>query len=426
MYKNRWLFIACCGLAISIAAVPGFAADAPALTSRAKLPAYPQCPSIHEQVERGTRCIDLFESLNPAEFSVKDFKATTLALRDREHAVTAYTVSGSDSWLANLALSPSGVLYAIGGPDLLVASSSDDGHTWRMATHVEGSDTLQGLAFVNTDLAYAVGTNGRILRTQNAGGAWEGFNQILTYAGDKLDAAQKSVYSDLNYDGSAYDVAFADAEHGIVVGEARLLYTHDGGQQWQRIRLDDDNVALQRVQFVDATKGWVVGTNGTVLHTLDAGEHWRKVDLGDDRVHLMGLSFVNDRHGCVGGDFKVWCTWDGGEHWQAATMNLPKGFDASADIGISRLRLRDDKQGWLVTSDGWIFVSGDGGRQWRPWMNVAAAGKNNLDGIQLWGLVLAHNRAWAVGGTSIKDPKGREISLSTSPLILSWDIDGVP
>jgi photosystem II stability/assembly factor-like uncharacterized protein len=409
--RGSLLGLACILLASACTAQHESPAPPAAAAANAAAASYPRCPG-RAQRDAAHRCMDLFDALDPAEYSAKDFKAVALPLQDAGHTARALGLPGADMALADIVVHPSGRLYAVGGPGLLVASADADGENWHAMFHSEFADILHGIGFVDARRGFAVGENGKILRTLDGGGHWELFNRTFKDYEDPI-------YKDLHFDGSAYAVAFADAEHGAVAAEARLLRSADGGQQWQRVPLPLDGQALQQVRFVDARQGWAVGTGGHLLHSEDAGEHWSTATLGDGQTHLMDVSFADAAHGCAGGDFKLWCTQDAGRQWQEVELKLPKGMDASADVGITRIAMRDE-HGWFITRDGWIFASSDGGKHWAPWMNVVAAAHGKLGGVELWGMALAGDRVWAVGAGNFAKQEAGSASLSNSPLILSW------
>lgn len=403
------MHLGACGLLLAcIAAAQG---DARAGTPPTKYPAYPRCPVLGTSDKP---CAELFKPLNPAEYEAWDFKAQRLPLKDRAHEASAYVVANGDTRLASLAAQPSGGLLAVGGFGFRTALISSDGQSWHVADHLGGgADFARAAAYADSARAFAAGTSGRMLRTQDGGTHWEVVNRTFSSYSDPMRR-------DLAYDGSAYGIAFADPTHGVVVGEGRLLRTEDGGQTWIRVPLSGGDVALQGAHFIDATRGWVVGSGGSAWRTDDAGAHWQSISIGNDRVHLMDVSFADAQHGCLGGDFKVWCTWDGGMHWQPASIALPNTLDTSAAIGIVKLRLLDGARAWLITNNGWIFASQDGGRHWSPWMDVTAAVRGKLQNIQLWGMAFADGKLWAAGGADRDSGKGGDDALGAVPLLLSW------
>lgn len=425
MAGHRWLGLAKFGFALCVGtSYAGFSQGSPQQAANTKVPpAYARCP---EQAG-GSRCINLSDGLNPYEFKAKDYQTITLPLAANGHKASALGLTGARSYLDDIMVGPGGELVAVGGPGLSVATNDGRGSTWHIATHMPFANALRGLARVDAQTAFAVGDEAGILRTLDAGAHWESFNSTFS---DYKDPRRSGLLLGGDDRGVAYGVAFADASHGVIVGQAGIkdstepgiLRTSDGGQQWQRVPLTVslDRVALQKVAFADARNGWAVGSSGTVLHTGDAGEHWQVTSWGDTDVHLMAVDFSGSTHGCVGGDLKVWCTWDGGKQWQPAKIELPRGVDSAPEVGITALRLDDAGHGWMVTRSGRIFFSADEGRQWKLWMNVVDAAHKKLDGVEVWGLALNHNHAWAVGVGSLAAPGHAETSTSSDPLIVSW------
>jgi photosystem II stability/assembly factor-like uncharacterized protein len=392
------------------------AQDASARTGAPTPSAYPYC----KESESVTKCVNLHDPLNPYEFSAADATRVDMTVQSGGHAVVASALSGSQVAFNGILALPSGRLYAVGGPGLAVATAAGDTATaWHVASYSEFADILNAITFLDDRLGFAVGGGGQILRTRDGGGHWENFNRTFASYDDPQ-------LRELTFEGAAYAIAFADATHGVVVGEKRILRSADAGQTWERVAQPLDGIALQRVQFTDRQRGWAVGSSGTLLRTDDTGAHWTAVSLGDSDVHLMGLSFTDTAHGCIGGGYKVWCTVDGGTRWEASELALPAKLDTSESIAITQLLMRDAQQGWLITKEGLIFHSDDAGKHWSLWMDVVQASKGKLQGVELWGLTLSRDRAWAAGMGAVAMPGRPEsttsLSLDASPLLLSWSL----
>lgn len=425
MAGHRWLGVAGLGLVLCMGGChpsdPQPAAPK-AAASKASSP-YPRCA----KSKPDDTCVDLSDGLNPYEFEAKDYQAVTLPLLTNDHKATAIGLNGARSYLDDIMVGPGGELTAVGGAGLMVATNDGHGSTWHVAVHSPYANTLRGMARVDARTVFAVGDEADILRSQDAGTHWEAFNATFH---DYKDSRRSDLLLGGDDRGIAYGVAFADASHGVIVGQAGvehsvapgILRTGDGGQDWQRVVLPQplDGIALQKLAFADAHNGWSVGSQGTVLHTSDAGEHWQVTSLGDTQVHLMTLDFSTPTHGCMGGDLKVWCTWDAGKDWQAAKVELPKDMETDPDVGITALRLDTAGHGWMVTRGGQIFFSADEGRNWKLWMNIVDAAGKKLDGVEVWGLTLDHNHAWAVGMGSVAAPGSAQTSDSSDPLVVSW------
>jgi len=416
MKATRWFAVVLGGLALSACQdKDGHTAQAmpnAKVADMATAQAYPRC------APDTSRCVDLHDALDPADHRSADAHLDRFALASDGHQAQAAVLSGTDSAPTALQILPSGRLIAVGGSGLAVATAPDaTAESWHIDNYSGFADALRGVAFLDDKDGYAVGDNALILRTRDGGAHWEVFNR--TYA-----TPTDPQYADLKFEGAAYTVAFADALHGVIGGEARLLRTVDGGQQWQRVAQPLDGIAIQRVSFVDAKRGWAVGSGATVLRTDDAGEHWISVPLDDPHAHLMGLSFGDAMHGCIGGGYKVWCSQDGGKTWPASEVAWPKGVDTGEDLAITELVMRDAMHGWFVTREGArIFHTDDGGRHWSLWMSVPQASQGRLSDGNLWGLALGGDRAWALGvGVPAKTGRDDGVAPESKPIVVSWKL----
>jgi photosystem II stability/assembly factor-like uncharacterized protein len=71
------------------------------------------------------------------------------------------------------------------------------------------------------------------------------------------------------------------------------------------------------IRFTSATKGWVVGQNGTFMSTTDGGGTWTAV-AGQWGSNLNKIFFADSTHGWIVGDYNVILeTTDGGTSWQS-------------------------------------------------------------------------------------------------------------
>ena len=380
----------------------------PAQTAAAR--PYPRCP------DSDFKCINLHDAFDPGDHHSVDAHLAPITLSSNGHQAQAAVLVGTNSVLTDLQVLPSGRLVAVGGSGLAVASApSETADTWHIDNYSGFADALRGVSFRDDKQGFAVGDSALIVRTQDGGAHWDVFNRTYT-------APKDPEYADLKFEGAAYSVAFADDQHGVIGGEARLLRTVDGGQQWQRVAQALDGIAIQRVVFVDAKRGWAVGSGATVLRTDDAGEHWTPVSLDDPHAHLMGVSFGDAMHGCIGGGYKVWCSQDGGKTWLASEVAWPKGVDTGEDMAITDLVMRDDQHGWFVTREGArIFHTDDAGRHWSLWMSVPQASQGKLSDANLWGMALGRDRGWAVGvGVPAKPDDG--VVPDSKPIVVSWKL----
>jgi photosystem II stability/assembly factor-like uncharacterized protein len=126
--------------------------------------------------------------------------------------------------------------------------SSDGGATW---TEIYTLNTLNELSFINSDIGIAVGTEGFIVKTKNAGIDWT--------------TQSSNTIKDL------YSVSFTNLIYGTAVGEAgTILRTTNGGEDWTA-QSSGTSFTLNSVSFIDENTGIVVGANGTILRTSNGG-----------------------------------------------------------------------------------------------------------------------------------------------------------
>jgi photosystem II stability/assembly factor-like uncharacterized protein len=251
--------------------------------------------------------------------------------------------------------------------------------------------------FVSIDNGWAVGPSGFIAHTENGGNSF-------------------SLQSQAGVSGfQLMDIEFLDVDYGWAVGatqgdSALVLYTDDGGQNWNRQALSIPNPFravdfpdayhawavsdsgkifqkiyggqgwveqgtgvihdLNNVYFKSADVGWVVGDNGTLLGTT-GGMAWTPMDLGiTDDLHC--IEFVNDSVGFVAGDGGAFFrTQDGGETWT--------GLDAPAGYDFVALTFVNADTGWAGTGGGEVIRTYDGGVNWE---NLVAVGNGMIRDIR--------------------------------------------
>ena len=156
---------------------------------------------------------------------------------------------------------------------------------------------------------------------------------------------------------------FVSATRGWVVGQDKILASTDGGRQWSV--QDSGQLDLTSVDFITSQIGWAVGTS-VILATSDGGAHWTA--LPEPCPLIRSVHFVSPGRGfaVAGGrnvsDFgpevpevggAVLTTSDGGHAWRA----LPAPPDAQT------VCFTGPRDGWLGAG-GRLYRTTDGGRRW--------------------------------------------------------------
>jgi photosystem II stability/assembly factor-like uncharacterized protein len=199
-----------------------------------------------------------------------------------------------------------------------------------------------------------------------------------------------------------YGVFFVNESKGWAVGsKGTLLATTDGGKTWQSRRRPSEDI-VRDIYFTDESNGWLLCERNVyelkkddartyLMQTTDGGEHWERVDLDpdsdDEDFRLVRAVF--SRNGCG---------WVFGE---AGTIF------ASRDSGASWVRLRtptrhlllggtfiDDDRGWIVGAGGTILRTSDGGETWH------LARLTDATGVRFSSASFVDNRlGWAAGNS---------------------------
>jgi len=132
--------------------------------------------------------------------------------------------------------------------------------------------------------------------------------------------------------------------------------------------------------------------------TRKASLAWQTVPLTTD-ADFNGIWFADDRHGwVVGGGYDieggiVGRTRDGGQTWEYAS-GLISGWRGARHTGFTAVQFFDSLSGCTVASGGQIFLTSDGGANWRLVRHGGGEALSDLHFIDRY-------RGWAVGGAGV-------------------------
>lgn len=255
-----------------------------------------------------------------------------------------------------------------------ILKTTDGGATWTWQD-AGAAPTLWCVQFTDADHGWVAGVAGTVLRTQDGGAHW---TPLAIPTTDDIRG-----------------LSFPDALHGWATSihpihwdysgdpddwQGSIWRTVDGGQTWEQQTVPESTSLLNQVRFVDALRGWVVGTRRTapdpwgetlraaVYHTTDGGAHWVEVFGQDHLIVLAGLDFLDGNEGWVAG-FRmnsgvqgglIFHTTDGGTTW---TRQEASGIFWDID-------LVDNQRGFAVGSTSGqpsplIYRTLDGGTTWQ-------------------------------------------------------------
>lgn len=201
-------------------------------------------------------------------------------------------------------------------------------------------------------------------------------------------------------------------------GRSAPLATSDGGRTWRHVSVPRGQfgpVQIARAVFPNPDTGWLVTVLGQVWRTADGGETWTRAS-GFPPGSVQSLSFPNPDDGwamvflkamrpgpaAIRGGFTLVRTVDGGRVWTVVTalawppprrrfmpgtitfssanrgwafggrglMTTADGGHTWVEIALPALFPRtldfiSPDRGWLLTGDGRLFSTADGGVNWR-------------------------------------------------------------
>lgn len=127
---------------------------------------------------------------------------------------------------------------------------------------------LNDIDFPTSTTGYAVGSNGRILKSNDMGQSWSALASGTTR---ELSA-----------------VHFMSSTTGIIVGDGLILKTVNGGGTW--VMTNYPGNSLTDIHFINANVGVVNGSGG-LLKTTDGGDSWTPISgsVGDGPVYMASV-----------------------------------------------------------------------------------------------------------------------------------------
>ena len=181
--------------------------------------------------------------------------------------------------VTKLLFNPDGKATAFGEGGIFY-KLQEDGVSWKKVQTAIHFLLLDG-AFGDERVGAIVGAGGTIMFTDDSGFTWE----KATLLGD-TDTKFNAVY-------------FAGTKGGWAVGTQGRIFRSNGGAKLWRQQQSDTTSNLNDVYFSSPTNGWAVGDDGTILRTRDGGAVWYKVNSRTTH-RLEKISFSGDRGWAVG------------------------------------------------------------------------------------------------------------------------------
>lgn len=229
------------------------------------------------------------------------------------------------------------------GNDGSIVFSQDAGTTWENRSVLTFED-LYALDFAADTSAIVVGSNGLLIRSTNGGHNWK----------SPAGVTSKNLRA----------VHFYDVSNGLAVGDSgTVLLTTNSGISWS-LRPGITARNLYAVRLATASLAYAVGENGTVIKSSNGGNTWiAQSPITGSNLH--GLTFLDGLTGYVSGaNGFLYETQDGGNTW----LQLASGIVQTNGNGqsLNSITFSNASEGYAVATGGVIIASSDGGASWFP------------------------------------------------------------
>ncbi|MDP4198040.1 MAG: YCF48-related protein [Bacteroidota bacterium] len=162
----------------------------------------------------------------------------------------------------------------------ILERSTDRGITWTDQGLQFGVDTLYAVAFSDKNIGLTVGKHAYTLTTQSGGEGWNG---------------DRPTYRDINL----WSAWAPDNSHVFIVGDSGFISMRNQDQAYQT-QMSGVTNSLFSTSFADAGHGVAVGEQGTILVTADTGQTWKNQSTGAIAYH--GSAFSDAVHAVIVGD----------------------------------------------------------------------------------------------------------------------------
>jgi len=229
---------------------------------------------------------------------------------------------------------------------LLASSAAVAQPVWQ--TQKLSNEHLNAVAFQTEERVWAVGNNGTVYLSTDAGERWTEFNMNLISTGTGRGSP--------HFNG----IHFFDEQTGWIVGDRGFVaQTQDGGETWSQ-HTAPANQALYDVHALDAQRIWVAGNNATLYFSSNGGRQWATVHV-PGRGHLRDVHFTDATTGWATGAGTGYLvgTRDGGETWSEVSVEFLGTQSSLRSLAF------EEGIGWATGQLGSVHRTLDGGRSWQ-------------------------------------------------------------
>jgi photosystem II stability/assembly factor-like uncharacterized protein len=260
------------------------------------------------------------------------------------------TTDGGVSWnyimsthtISKLFFTDENTGYGISGNQLL--KTTNGALSWNFVV----MDDVRNYEFLDANTVFAVGNNGNILKSVDAGSTTNNFTSSFTNL-------------------HLQDIQFVTEQMGYVIGSTpnqsnstEIYKTTDTGQSWNTVSSIPHRLPA-KLFFSSSDQGYIAFKNGLLYKTIDGGINWEELQT-NLQESITDLFFTNDATGfiCVENiPSKILRSQDEGITWQVV-------FE-SDNSPIRALHFINENTGFALISDGRIIRTDNGGNDWQEY-----------------------------------------------------------
>jgi len=191
--------------------------------------------------------------------------------------------------------------------------SNNRGGTWVKFT-INNSESLNDIFFISSNIAYAVGKNGKILKYN--GTSWQnqnaGTGAILNQIANKNNTTiivgnnatilkqNNNLWTAINapVNTNFNAICLNDSLRGYIVGDfGFILKTSDAGNSWN-VSLSGADVNFNNV-ICSGDSVWAIGNEGVIYTSINNGLTWKRFSIGVTN-NLNSITYINKKGFIVG------------------------------------------------------------------------------------------------------------------------------
>ena len=198
------------------------------------------------------------------------------------------------------------------------------------------SDDLLDILFVNSNVGYACGMNGTLVKTTNSGQNW--ITQV-TGTSEFLTSLAVNPANTIE--------VFAAGNNGVI------LKTTNGGANWNIQNVGDLH---NDIIFKDANTGIAAGLYGQMYRTVNGGTNWQVIDAGIGSVTMNSLFASSNNIYCSSSNGKILRSTNNGSNWT--------NYQTPSSFAFYSIYFVNDVTGYAVDNTGKVFKSSNSGVNW--------------------------------------------------------------